>query len=153
VGHPEGHPKVVEHVLAGALDAKVSFARRNGLDLTIVTQFCLEARPIVEWLKGIRSRGIDVPVRIGLAGPAGLITLTRYAIRCGVGNSLKVLTANPAFAKLLVDQGPEPIVRELAASVGLGSTASPPLGIAGLHFFVFGGFSKTMDWIDARQTG
>jgi hypothetical protein len=27
---------------------------------------------------------------------------------------------------------------------------SLPLGIVGLHFYVFGGFNKTVDWINAR---
>jgi len=148
-GFPEGNPNISDPVLAEALSAKVSFARSAGLQLNIVTQFCFEAEPIVEWLRRIRSQGIDVPVRVGLAGPAGLIALTRYAIRCGVGNSIKVLTEKPSFAKLLIEKGPEPIIREIAAAAGNGS--HPPLGIAGLHFFVFGGFNKTVDWINAQR--
>ncbi|MGD1211945.1 MAG: methylenetetrahydrofolate reductase [Candidatus Acidiferrales bacterium] len=148
-GFPEGNPNISDPVLAEALSAKVSFARSAGLQLNIVTQFCFEAEPIVEWLRRIRSQGIDVPVRVGLAGPAGLIALTRYAIRCGVGNSIKVLTEKPSFAKLLIEKGPEPIICEIAAAAGNGS--HPPLGIAGLHFFVFGGFNKTVDWINAQR--
>jgi methylenetetrahydrofolate reductase (NADPH) len=148
-GFPEGNPNISDPVLAEALSSKVSFARSAGLQLNIVTQFCFEAEPIVEWLRRIRSQGIDVPVRVGLAGPAGLIALTRYAIRCGVGNSIKVLTEKPSFAKLLIEKGPEPIIREIAAAAGNGS--HPPLGIAGLHFFVFGGFNKTVDWINAQR--
>ncbi len=96
------------------------FARSAGLELSIVTQFCFEAEPIVEWLRRIRARGIDVPIRVGLAGPAGLITLARYAVRCGIGNSLRVLTENPSFAKLLVEKGPEPIIRGVASAAEAG---------------------------------
>ena len=46
-----------------------------------------------------------MPIRVGLAGPAGLITLARYAVRCGIGNSLRVLTEKPSFAKLLSRKG------------------------------------------------
>ncbi|MGA3292383.1 MAG: methylenetetrahydrofolate reductase [Candidatus Acidiferrales bacterium] len=148
-GFPEGNPNIPDPVLAEALSAKVNFARSAGLRLSVVTQFCFDAEPVVKWLRHIRAAGVDVPVHVGLAGPAGLIALTRYAIRCGVGNSLKVLTEKPAFAKLLVDKGPEPLIREIAAAVGDGS--HPPLGIAGLHFFVFGGFNKTVDWINAQR--
>jgi methylenetetrahydrofolate reductase (NADPH) len=143
-GFPEGNPNISDVALERALEAKVNFSRANGVQLSIVTQFCFKAEPIVEWLKRLRGRSADVPVRVGLAGPAGLITLTRYAVRCGVGNSLRVLTEHPSFARLLIEKGPELIVRDLA-------TASPPLGIAGLHFFVFGGFNKTVDWINAQR--
>jgi methylenetetrahydrofolate reductase (NADPH) len=149
-GFPEGNPNIPGDVLDEALDAKLRFGRCQGLDLFIVTQFCFKAEPIVEWLKHIRIRGIDVPVRVGLAGPAGLMTLTRYAIRCGIGNSVHVLTEHPSFAKLLTEKGPEPIIRGIAAA---SSDGAIPLGIAGLHFFVFGGFNKTLDWISARRTG
>jgi|SRR5579872_5419679 len=146
-GFPEGNPNIPNDVLDKALDAKVSFGRNNGLDLFVVTQFCFKPEPIVEWLKRIRGRGIDVPVRVGLAGPASLITLTRYAIRCGIGNSLRVLTEHPAFAKLLSEKGPEPIIRGIAAA---SSDGSLPFGIAGLHFFVFGSFRRTVDWINTQ---
>jgi methylenetetrahydrofolate reductase (NADPH) len=152
-GFPEGNPHISDTVLDGALLAKMNFARTAGVQLSIVTQFCFEAEPIVGWLRHIRARGIDVPVRVGLAGPAGILTLARYAVRCGIGNSLHVLTENPSFAKLLIEKGPEPIIRDIAASVGPENEFSPgqqslPLGIAGMHFYVFGGFSKTVDWID-----
>jgi methylenetetrahydrofolate reductase (NADPH) len=150
-GFPEGNPNISDPVLAEALTAKVNFARSAGLQLNIVTQFCFDAAPIVAWLRNVRSQGIDVPIRVGLAGPAGLIALTRYAIRCGVGNSMKVLTEKPSFAKLLVDKGPEPIIRDVAAGLGPGNGSALPLGVAGLHFFVFGGFNKTVDWINAQR--
>jgi methylenetetrahydrofolate reductase (NADPH) len=79
-----------------------------------------------------------------------LLTLIRYAVRCGIGNSLRVLTENPSFAKVLVERGPEPIIRGLAASIADGD--GRPLGIAGLHFYIFGGFRKTVDWIDAERS-
>jgi methylenetetrahydrofolate reductase (NADPH) len=148
---PEGNPNIPDPALAEALAAKVNFARAAGLQLCIVTQFCFDAAPIVAWLKRIRQNGIDVPVWIGLAGPARILTLTRYAIRCGIGNSMRALTEKPSFAKLLTDKGPEPIIREVAAGIGPGNGPALPLGIAGLHFFVFGGFNKTVDWINAAR--
>lgn len=150
-GFPEGNPNISDIVLDEALDAKVNFARSAGLQLSINTQFCFRSEPIVEWLKRLRARGIHTPVRVGLAGPAGLMTLARYAVRCGVGNSLHVLTEHPSFARLLIEKGPEPIIRGIATAASSESTASLPLGIAGLHFFVFGGFRKTVDWINDRR--
>jgi methylenetetrahydrofolate reductase (NADPH) len=150
-GFPEGNPNISEAALNEALTAKVNFARSAGLDLSIVTQFCFQPEPIVEWLRGIRACGIHAPVRVGLAGPAGLLTLARYAARCGIGNSLRVLTDKPSFAKLLTEKGPEPIIRGVAALAGSNNAPALPLGVAGLHFFVFGGFNKTVDWINAER--
>lgn len=153
-GFPEGNPNISDKVLDEELGAKVDFARNNGLELSIVTQFCFKAEPIVEWLQRLRARAIDIPVRVGLAGPAGILTLTRYALHCGIGNSLRVLTEHPSFAKLLTENGPEPIIRAITQCIA--ATAYPgdsalPQGIAGLHFYVFGGFNKTLDWINAHQ--
>jgi methylenetetrahydrofolate reductase (NADPH) len=159
-GFPEGNPNIPDPVLDRALAEKADFARRAGLQLTIVTQFCFEAEPIVTWLTQIRAQGIEAPARVGLAGPAGLVTLARYAVHCGIGNSLHALTSNPAFARLLIEKGPEPIIRGILAqdaaageraSQARGREQSRPLGIAGLHFYVFGGFGKTIDWIDAQR--
>ena len=150
-GFPEGNPHIPENILEEALAAKVNFARTAGLQLSIVTQFCFKPEPIVDWLQRLRLRGIDVPVRVGLAGPAGLMTLARYAMRCGIGNSLHVLTENSSFAKLLIEKGPEPIIRGIAVPAEGEKTSPLPPGVAGLHFFVFGGFNKTVDWIDAQR--
>lgn len=149
-GFPEGNPYIPEKTLNEALQEKVNFARREGLQLSIITQFCFTAEPVIAWVRAVRARGIDVPIRVGLAGPASLLTLMRYAVRCGVGNSLHVLKENPSFARILTERGPEPIIRELAASMADGDGRQ--LVIAGLHFYVFGGFKKTMDWIDAERS-
>jgi len=149
-GFPEGNPNISEPTLDEALAAKISFARSTGVQLSIVTQFCFKAEPIVEWLRRIRAHGVDLPVRVGLAGPAGLITLTRYAVRCGIGNSLHALTEHPSFARLLTEKGPEPIIRSIASAAGTQNGALP-LGIKGLHFYVFGGFNRTVDWIEAER--
>lgn len=151
-GFPEGNSNISNATLDEALTAKLTFADSAGLQVSIVTQFCFKADPIIEWLRRLRNRGIEIPVHVGLAGPASVTTLARYALRCGIGNSLHVLTDHPSFAKLLTQKGPEPIIRELATSLSSSDGASS-LGIAGLHFYVFGGFNKTVDWINAERAG
>ena len=151
-GFPEGNPNIRDADLDEALASKVSFARSQGLDLSIITQFCFDAEPIVKWLRRIRAAAIQVPVRIGVAGPAGLMTLTRYAIRCGIGNSLRVLTEKPSFARLLIEKGPAPIIQGVVSATGDRSGSDTSLRIVGFHFFVFGGFRKTVDWINATRT-
>jgi hypothetical protein len=72
-------------------------------------------------------------------------------VHCGIGNSLHVLTQHPSFAKLLTDKGPEQIIRDIALSAGSGENGMLQLGIASLHFYVFGGFNKTVDWINSER--
>jgi len=150
-GFPEGHPKISEQALGESMLAKMRYARQAGFTLHIVTQFVFEGEPIAEWLKRIRAMGVDLPVRVGLAGPAGIATLTRYAMHCGVGNSIRALTKSTSFGRLLTERDPEPVIRELMAQAPNGDTTVPPFGIAALHFYTFGGLKKTVEWIHAAR--
>src|SRR5207244_6123635 len=86
-GYPEGHPLITAPALAAALDAKLALARSHGLSPSLVTQFAFDAAPIGQWVGSLRARGVDVPMRIGVAGPASAVTLARFAVRCGLGAS------------------------------------------------------------------
>lgn len=150
-GFPEGNPKVPEELLNQSMLAKMNYARENGLAVQIVTQFCFEAQPIVNWLKRMRAMGVDLPARIGLAGPARIGTLLRYAMHCGVGNSVKALTKSSSFRHLLVERRPESVMRELIAAAPNGDISAQPLGIAALHFYTFDGVENTVEWIQAAR--
>jgi methylenetetrahydrofolate reductase (NADPH) len=142
-GHPEGHPKVSLTEIRRAEREKVHLAMSSGLETTLLTQFFFEAEPFLEWSRQLRS---DVPgVRLvgGLSGPASIATLFRYAVRCGVGPSIRALGARPtSLVKLIGDHGPEPVMRDLAVARG----AHPGL-FDGIHFFCFGGFLRTCEWL------
>lgn len=143
-GYPEGHPKIAPSALEAALAAKKSLARRTGIELGIVTQFCFDADSILSWAG--RMKGHGLPVRVGLAGPASLPRLLRFAAMCGVGNSVRALKARPgALTRLMVEAGPEVALRDLARR------AAPPL--AGAHFFCFGGLVRTARWLRAIRDG
>jgi methylenetetrahydrofolate reductase (NADPH) len=147
-GYPEGHPKIGRRALEEALSAKLGLARQNGLMPQIVTQFGFAAAPIIGFVQGCRERGIDAPVRIGLAGPASIATLAKFAVRCGIGKSLGALTTgHAAVARLLVETGPERLIGALADSAADGA------GFAGLHFFTFGGVRRTAAWIRQVANG
>jgi methylenetetrahydrofolate reductase (NADPH) len=147
-GHPEGHPQVAQDELRSAEVEKVQLAREAGLKLDFVTQFAFDAAPILEWTRGLRARGVRNAVHVGLAGPARLATLVQYALRCGVGPSVKALSGRAAsFGRLLGDRGPESLVRELARARENG------LEIDGIHLFSFGGLARTCRWIRAVEQG
>src|SRR6266436_6728736 len=143
-GYPEGHPKIAETALDTALAAKKVLARRAGLDLQVVTQFCFESGPVLAWAAKMNGHGL--PVRVGLSGPASLPRLLRFAMLCGIGNSVRALKARPqAITRLLVEAGPEVVVRDIARPGG-----AP---IAGVHFFCFGGLVRTARWLRAVREG
>jgi methylenetetrahydrofolate reductase (NADPH) len=150
-GFPEGHPAISGPVLGESMVAKMNYGRSIGLELQIVTQFVFEGEPIAQWLRQIRGLGVDLPVRIGLAGPAGIATLTRYAMHCGVGNSIRALTKSSSFGKLLTERDPEPVIRELLAEAPNGDPFAMPFGIGALHFYTFGGLKKTVEWIKSMR--
>jgi methylenetetrahydrofolate reductase (NADPH) len=147
-GYPEGHPRIGRRALEAALAAKLGLALQNGLCPRIVTQFGFDAEPIVDFLRRCREQGIDAPVRIGLAGPASIATLAKFAVRCGIGRSLGAVTRrHAAVARLLAETGPERVIEDLAAAETAGTA------IPGLHFFTFGGVHRTAAWIDQVASG
>ncbi len=81
-----------------------------------MSQVVFEPEPIIQFEKGLRARGVSNPYRAGLAGPASLMTLLRYAKICGVGASMSAITGGKGglVGKLVGDKGPEGTVRSLA---------------------------------------
>jgi len=149
-GHPEGHPHMTVDQQRHYEARKVALAQEQGFDLTFMTQVCFESAPIIQWEKLLRANGITTPVRAGLAGPAGIKTLLRFAKICGAGASMRALTSGKAslVGALLRDSGPEEVVTQIAASQGSGASH-----FAGVHMFAFGGFLKTTKWVSAVQAG
>jgi methylenetetrahydrofolate reductase (NADPH) len=141
--YPEGHPRIAEDVLDRALMDKLEAADRAGLEVRLITQLCFESRPIVDFVRKIRARGVTATLRVGLAGPASPAKLLKYAAICGVGPSLRVLRERQSMARgLLTAQTPKPIVRGLAQAAAL----EPGLAITGLHFFTFASLRQTIGW-------
>lgn len=147
-GYPEGHPRVAMRVLDDALHDKIALAREIGLATYVVTQFGFEAEPILDWIRRLRQSHIGIPIHVGLAGPASLATLTKFALRCGVGQSLRALYAGQtSVTRLLTEAGPERVIKALIAD------KERARDIAGLHFFTFGGVRRTGAWIGAAERG
>jgi methylenetetrahydrofolate reductase (NADPH) len=144
--YPEAHRRVDADVLEQALLAKLELVRGAGLEAWLVTQFCFEAAPIVQRVRQLRALGIAAPLRVGLAGPASRRTLWKYALHCGIGNSIRALgTRVDAVANLLARRAPDPILRELAAQRRDRSL----VGIEGIHMFTFGGVASAAQWANA----
>ena len=101
-GHPEGQRQLSAPGAPMTLEQKVDYARRTSAEVRLVTQFMFEAEPLFAWERMIRAQGNDLPIHIGVPGPATLKSLLGYARLCGVGNSMRVLTqqaGQPAQAR------------------------------------------------------
>ena len=147
--HPEGHPHVSDAILRASELEKVRLASLLGLQLRFITQFAFATRPLLDWARQLRARGVHAPVHFGLAGPTRLADLIRFAVRLGVGPSLARLTQRTGTAtRLLGDRGPEPLVLELARSC-----AQQQGDFQGIHLFSFGGVTQSSRWLQALREG
>src|SRR5690606_38052658 len=104
-GHPDPHPDVSLDVLDRALAGKVAFRTRAGIEPRVVTQFCFSAETIMALLDRLQRVGVTTPVRIGVAGPADIKTLTTFAMRCGVTASLRILRKQTSLMGRLLGKG------------------------------------------------
>jgi methylenetetrahydrofolate reductase (NADPH) len=147
-GHPEGNKDIdkdgTDKIVLQALKWKNDYANRTDAKMAIATQFCFEAAPVIAWANRLAAEGITLPIHIGVAGPAKLQTLIKFAISCGVGASLRVLQKRAMdVTKLLLPYEPTDFVAELAAH----KAANPAFGIEQVHFFPLGGIKTNATWV------
>jgi len=153
-GHPEGNRDIdsdgTDKIVMQALALKQKFADSTDADTAIVTQFAFEGGPIIQWVDRLAAEGIKMPVHIGIAGPAKLQTLLKFAISCGVGPSLKVLQKRAKdVTKLLTPFEPTELLMELAKH----KAKHPDFGIEAVHFFPLGGIKTNATWIADKTKG
>ncbi|MGE6786632.1 methylenetetrahydrofolate reductase [Ensifer adhaerens] len=146
-GHPEGSPDFSEATATEALRLKRDFAERTNTRLRIVTQFGFDPERTLAWARNVRAGGVDIPIHIGVAGPAKITTLVKYGTMCGIGNSLSLLTRRTgSLMALATGYSPETFVAPIERDVWAGSNAL----ISQFHVFPFGGLDKTSAWLRKR---
>jgi len=153
-GHPEGNkdidPAGGDAVAMHALVRKAAFQRETDARMAIATQFCFDPAPVIAWADRVRAAGVTLPVHIGVAGPAKLQTMIKFAMACGVGPSLRVLQRRAAdLSKLMLPFEPT----EFLAAIAAHKAANPGFAIERVHFFPLGGITATTDWTGAQTAG
>jgi len=146
-GHPEGNKDIDPDGAMTNVDAalrwKQAFSDTSDAEMAITTQFCFEAKPVIDWANDLAANGITLPIHIGVAGPAKLQTLIKFSIACGVGKSLRVLQRRAKdLTKLLLPFSPNEFLAELAAH----KVQNPQLNISHVHFFPLGGIKINAKW-------
>lgn len=151
-GHPEGSREIdtdgsTQNVDA-ALHWKQDYARRTGTEMAIVTQFVFDERPAIEWSERIRADGIVLPIHLGVAGPAKLQTLIKFAMACGVGPSIRILRKRAMdLTRLMLPYAPVEVLSGVANHL---SSHRDSL-IERVHVFPLGGIVAAADWTGKQQ--
>src|ERR1700719_2916050 len=144
-GYSEGHRKIGIDALFRALAEKIAAAEATGLAVEIVTQFCFDARAILDYVARLRGFGFEQPLRIGLVGPTNISALLRYAARCGVRASAQALAHRSGMLRQMFALTiPDDLIRMLAEAAPSHVSA---------HYFSFGGLPATARWAQAVADG
>lgn len=141
-GYPEGTPVIDEPTLWDHLRRKNAALKEQDLSGTILTQFSFDTEPVLTWVAQVREHGVDLPIRVGVPGPAGIKRLLNYAKRFGVASSAGIAKKyGLSLTNLLGTAGPDRFINDLAREL------TPAHGEVKLHFYTFGGLSATAEWI------
>jgi len=128
-GHPEGSPNMSDDVIEEAMKSKSKFADY------IVTQWTQDT----EALSNFISKA-PLPVHVGLAGPASIKTLVKFAGFVGLKNTLNFAKKNASkIFDLLTIQTPDDVIQELKNKV------------ENFHIYAFGGIKKTNEWLQKEN--
>ncbi len=147
-GYPEGQRGIGHTMLENALKAKQLFADRTGLPMFIVTQFGFNGNALRDWEPELARIGVRLPIRAGLAGPAPLSKLIKFAMRCGIGASLRTVMRNLSAVSGIAELATTPEQHILRLMQLPSSTR-----IIAPHFFCFGGALETAHWINQVVAG
>ena len=124
-GHPEGSPDISDSDLEKAMIDKKPYADY------IVTQWLMESSPIIDFV----SKQI-LPVHVGIAGPAKITSLLKFASIVGAKNSLSFLKSNASKAvDLFKPRKPDNLIEKIKDVT------------QNFHVYTFGGLKETKKWL------
>ena len=147
-GYPEGQRGIGHSMLGNALKTKQAFAERTGLPMFIVTQFSFNGNALRDWEPELARIDVRLPILAGIAGPTPLSKLIKFAMRCGIGASLRTVMRNLSGLSGIAELAttPEQHVMRLMQLPSSTRVIAP-------HFFSFGGVLETAEWINRVVSG
>lgn len=141
-GYPEGHQFLTEDTLTKAIKKKEPYSTY------IVTKLCLYPKTIIRWMDSIRSKGVELPVEIGIPGVMKYQRLLKMSQKVGVINSLKFLQKTMGifgfmkeFAKSKGEYTPDKLINELAPYID-----DTYYNVRGVNIYTFNQISDTESW-------
>jgi len=145
-GYPEGHPSISNEHLIEALKQKQDFATKMNIDMNIISQLCFDADVIIKWAISIKEMGITLPIIIGIPGPCNGLKLLHFAIKCGVGQSIKFLGTKGELGKkitknLAFTYSPDALISQI-----IDHPQFEESNIGGIHFYTFNNINGLLSW-------
>jgi methylenetetrahydrofolate reductase (NADPH) len=146
-GHPSGDPNIPADVLMPAIERKAAALARLNIPGSIITQVDFDVDRVLQWIAEVREHGVDLPIRVGVPGPASVKLLLGFAGRLGISTSATIAKKyGLSVTNLLGKTGPENFIRDLQAGLD-----PDKHGVVKLHFYTFGGFKTTAEWIASHR--
>ncbi len=146
--HPEGHPAVNRKVLQQSMLKKQQWAQAYQINAYFITQFVLDAKKVIVWLKKTQQQ-ISLPIYLGLPGIVTTKQLLTFSRLAGVSwwRLMTLLVRSPwRWLRLMGSGSPLKSIQTLSSSQKKGH-----IHIQGLHFYTFGGFKKTTEWLNQQE--
>ena len=137
-GYPESHPSISDDLTVQAMWDKRHYATY------IVSNLCFNGATVRRWLERLRSRGVELPLYFGLAGPIEQAKLLRMATKIGVGESVRVLSKHGNWLLRMGTPGgydPSRLLQRVGPTL-----TDPALKVAGVHVFTFNQVQETESW-------
>ena len=146
-GYPESHHLISDEETIRAMFAKAEMAT------DIVSQLCFDPATIAWWIGAVRSRGVTLPIWIGLPGCVDYAKLIRISMKIGMAESARFLSHQRGWVSRLLTRQfkPDRLLDGLAHVV-----EEPDAGVAGFHLYTFNEVGRTERWrrraIDRLET-
>lgn len=137
-GYPEGHGHIADSLIEQAIIEKSRYATQ------VITQLCFDAATTIEWSRGLRAAGVELPVRVGIPGAISRQKLFRVSAGLGLGQSARFLKKQQnMFWRFFLPGGysPDRLARKLAPSFD-----APESTLSGFHVFTFNELENTESW-------
>lgn len=137
-GYPESHPTISDDLTVQSMWDKRRYATH------VVSNLTFDPDSVRDWVRRLRSRGIAMPLLLGIPGPVERTKLLAMATRIGVGDSTRFLVKHKGtFARLAAPGGftGQRFLEQCAAAL-----ADPGSLVEGLHVFTFNQIPATEAW-------
>ncbi len=137
-GYPESHPTISDDLTVQSMWDKRKFATH------VVSNLTFDPVVIKDWLHRLRSRGVMMPVVLGMPGPIDRAKLLSMATKIGIGESTKFLVKQKGVMARLAAPGGftgERFLEKCAPTLG-----EPDALVEGLHLYTFNQVAETEAW-------
>ncbi len=137
-GYPESHPTISDDLTVQSMWDKRKHATH------VVSNLTFDPAMIRNWLHRLRTRGVTMPLLLGLPGPIDRAKLLSMATKIGIGESTKFLVKQKGIMARLAAPGGftgEKFLEKCAPVLG-----EPGALVEGLHLYTFNQVAETEVW-------